>query len=266
MGNIRKAALALGATATFVAGAFIAAPAAQAATTWQAHDKTCRTLTISEGVTAGTACAEVQKRVTDAGDITGYRARITVAPAGGHWIKPTTQTWSTDGTTTQICSGGCAQQTSAWNSSWTPVKTAAGSYIARGEFEGNYVFDVSASWSAWNEVARKCSTWTAGKVCVYRHERAYRDTYQERGKLTVVPASGRWIEPSWVRVGMVSNGQDTYKTADLCDPSCTRRTGTWSATVSRTMGGLGSDLELYASARVVLSTGEAKLVKASITG
>ena len=42
----------------------------------------------------------------------------------------------------------------------------------------------------------------AGKLCVYRHERAYRDTYEERAKLTVAPSAGNWLEPRWVRVGV----------------------------------------------------------------
>ncbi|WP_434441901.1 hypothetical protein [Lentzea sp. E54] len=258
--------LALGATAAVVVGGIVIAPAAQAATTWQAFDKNCKTVIGFGGATAGSACAEVQKRVTDTGSITGYRARLTVAPAEGHSLKPTTHTWSSDGATNPICSGGCAPQTSAWTSAWTPVKTTAGSYIARGEISGGYVFDVAASWSEWTRIAGKCATYTAGKICAYRHERAYRDTYQERGKLTVTPSAGNWLEPRWVRVGIVSDGTDTHKTRDLCATSCTRRTAYWSTTVSRTVPGIGGTYQLYASAQVALPNGDVKTIKASVSG
>ncbi|MFD3482013.1 hypothetical protein [Streptomyces sp. NPDC058665] len=260
MRKLRRALVAVGATAAVAGGALAGAPAAQAASTWQAHDKNCKT------VTGGSVCAEVQKRVTDAGAVNGYRARMTVTPTAGNWMKPTTYTWSSDGALSQVCAGGCSQQTSAWTSKWSPVKTTAGTYVARGETTGGYLFDAAASWSGWARVAEKCATDVAGKFCVYRHERGYRDTMQERGKLTVTPAAGKWIEPRWVRVGTVMNGTNTFKTSDLCDPSCTRRTGSWSATVTRTMPGLAGPLELYASARVALPSGTVKTIKASVTG
>jgi len=74
------------------------------------------------------------------------------------------------------------------------------------------------------QVAGRCLTYVAGKVCVNRLERGYRTEMQERGQLLVNPASGQWIEPRWVRVGRVIDGKTTSKTVDLCDPSCTRRT------------------------------------------
>ncbi len=264
MRKLRTALFAFGATVAIVGGAFAGVPAAQAAATWQAFDKNCRDVTSGSG-NAGSVCAEVQKRVTDTGSINGYRARLTVAPAAGHSLKPTTHTWGSDGATYQICSGGCAPQTSDWTSAWTPVKTTASSYVARGEISGGYIFDVAASWSAWNQIAKKCATYAAGKLCVYRHERAYRDTYQERAKLTVTPSAGNWVEPRWVRVGIVSDGVDSHKTRDLCDPSCTRRTASWSATVSRTIGNIGSTYELYASAQVALPSGDVKVIKASLS-
>lgn len=249
--------------AAIIGGGLAGAPAAQAAATWQAHDKVCQTVTDLNAQTLGTACAEVQKRVTDAGTINGYRARVTVNPTAGHWMKPTTYNWSW-GNLTQVCTGGCAEQTSAWASAWSPVGTTAGTYRVLGEISGGASFYVTASWSDWARIAEKCATYAAGKVCVYRHERGYRDTMQERGKLTVTPAAGKWIEPRWVRVGNVSDGADTHKTRELCDPSCIRRTAYWSTTVSRTMPGIGSDYELYASAQVALSTGEVKTIRASL--
>lgn len=251
--------VAFGAAVAVVGGALAAAPAAQAASTWKTHDKSCRT------GTAGSACAEVQKRVTDAGAVNGYRARVTITPAEGQWMKATTHTWSSDGATHPVCAGGCPQQTSAWTSAWTPVKTTAGTYVARGETAGGFTFDAAASWSDWTRVAEKCTTHSAGKYCVYRHERGYRDVMEERGKLTVTPAAGKWIEPRQVRVGTVSDGTHTYETSDLCDPSCTRRTTSWSATVTRNIPGIGLDYDLYASAKVALPSGEVKTIKASLT-
>ncbi|GCB48964.1 hypothetical protein [Streptomyces sp. NL15-2K] len=263
MRKLRTALIGLGATASVVGGGLVGAPAAQAADTWQAHDKVCKALTGADAQSLGSACAEVQKRVTDAGSVNGYRGRVTVSPAAGQWVKPTTYNWSSGGLS-QVCSGGCAQQTSAWTSAWSPVTTTAGTYTVRGEISGGYTFDVAASWSSWAQVAEKCATYTAGKFCVYRHERGYRDTMQERAKLTVAPAAGKWIEPRWVRVGTVMNGTNTYKTRVLCDPSCTRRTAGWSATVARTMPGLASPLELYASAKVALPSGDVKTIRASL--
>ncbi|MFD3619431.1 hypothetical protein ACFWWT_30150 [Streptomyces sp. NPDC058676] len=257
--------IALGATAAVVGGGLVGAPAAQAAASWQAHDKNCKNVIGANAQSAGSVCAEVQKRVTDTGAVNGYRARVAVTPTTGHWLRPTTYVWSSDGAVSQVCSGGCAQQTSAWTSAWSAVKTTAGTYYVRGEISGGYVFDVAASWSSWAKVAEKCATYAAGKVCVHRHERGYRDTFQERAKLTVTPAAGKWIEPRWVRVGTVMDGTDTHKTRALCDPSCTRRTTGWSTTVSRTMPGLAGSFELYASARVALPSGDVKTIKASLT-
>ncbi|MEV6715265.1 hypothetical protein AB0M48_24885 [Lentzea sp. NPDC051208] len=203
-------------------------PAAQAAATWQAFDKNCATVIGLGGAIAGSVCAQGQKRVTDTGSISGHRARVIVTPAEGHSLQPTTYTWSSDGTN-QICPGGCAPQTSEWTSVWIPVQA------------------------------------TAGKLCVHRHERAYRDHYQERAKLTVTPSAGNGVEPRWVRVGIVSDGTDDHKTRDLCDPSCTRRTAPWSATVIQAAGNLGSDYQRYASAQVALPSGEVRVIKASLS-
>ncbi|KUO22031.1 hypothetical protein AQJ91_05415 [Streptomyces dysideae] len=63
---------------------------AQAAATWQAHDKNCKTFTDANAQSLGSACAEVQKRVTDADSVNGYRGRVTVNPTAGNWMKPTT--------------------------------------------------------------------------------------------------------------------------------------------------------------------------------
>ena len=229
---------------------------AEAATTWKAHDKNCKTVIAAGEVLAGSVCAEVQKRVTDSGSVTGYRARLSVTPASGQSITPTHYTWSS--TNTDFCSGGCTPKTTAWTSPWSAVETYAGTYVARGTLGGDYVFDVGASWSGWTKVAGRCVAYSAGEVCVNRHERGYRTVIQERGQIQVKPDSGQWIEPRWVRVGNVYNGTSTYKTTDLCDPSCTRRTTSWSGTVTGVVGGFD---ELFASASWALPSGAVKSMR-----
>ena len=224
---------------------------AEAATTWQAHDKNCK------AVIAGSACAEVQKRVTDSGSVTGYRGRLTVTPTSGQSITPTTYSWSSSGSLKDLCSGGCTAKTTAWTSAWSPVETTAGAYVARGTMTGDYLM-VGASWSAWNKVAGRCVTYSAGEVCVNRHERSYRTVGHERGQIQVKPASGQWIEPRWVRVGWVYNGTGNSQTNDLCEPSCTRRSTSWSGTTMRV--GSGAD-EYFASASWALPSGAVKTMR-----
>ena len=212
-------------TAVAAAAATIVATAggADAATTWQAHDKNCRTAWATAEVEAGEVCAEVQKRVTDSGSVTGYRGRLIVTPNAGQSITPDHYVWQSH--ITKYCSTTCAPKTTAWTSSWSAVETSETTYVGWGTSgELGYGFDVGASRSAWTKVVGKCVTYTAGKVCVNRLERGYRTEMQERGQLLVNPASGQWIEPRWVRVGRVIDGKTTSKTVDLCDPSCTRRT------------------------------------------
>lgn len=226
---------------------------AEAATTWKAHDKNCQT------VIAGSACAEVQKRVTDSGSVTGYRGRLTVTPTSGQSITPTTYSWSMYGVLKDLCSGGCTAKTTAWTSAWSPVETTAGAYVARATMTGNYLM-IGASWSKWNKVAGRCVTYSAGEVCVNRHERSYRINGHERGQIQVKPASGQWIEPRWVRVGWVNDGTGNSQTKDLCEPSCTRRSTNWSGTTMRV--GSGAD-ELFASASWALPSGEVKTMRVS---
>jgi hypothetical protein len=226
---------------------------AEAATTWKAHDKNCQT------VIAGSACAEVQKRVTDSGSVTGYRGRLTVTPASGQSITPTTYSWSMYGVLKDLCSGGCTAKTTAWASAWSPVETTAGAYVARATTTGESLW-LGASWSKWTKVAGRCVTYSAGEVCVNRHERSYRMNGHERGQIVVKPASGQWIEPRWVRVGRVHDGTGNSQTADLCDPSCTRRTTNWSGTTMRV--GSGAD-EYFASASWALPSGEVKSMRVS---
>ncbi|MFD0430844.1 hypothetical protein ACFQ60_36725 [Streptomyces zhihengii] len=62
-------------------GILAGASSASAATTWQAMDSVCKTYTALDGVTSkGKICAEVQKRVTDTGSVTGYRGRVVLTP------------------------------------------------------------------------------------------------------------------------------------------------------------------------------------------
>ncbi|NEB40176.1 hypothetical protein [Streptomyces sp. SID14515] len=249
-------------TAAVIGTTLVAPSAAVAANTWQSHDKNCTTITI-EDQSIGSVCAEVQKRVTSAGAVNGYRARTTVSPTAGNWFKPDVYVWTTDGSLGELCPGGCAQQTSDWTSPWSSVKTVPGSYRVRGEHNrGSY--DVSASWSNWSQLAEKCATYAgAGEVCVRRHERSHRGVLQERGQIAVHPATGKWIEPRTVRVGTVNDGTTTATGRDLCDPSCTRRSANWSATVSGNLVGPSSTFEGFAAASFALPSGTVKTLKAS---
>ncbi|TCC10971.1 hypothetical protein [Kribbella soli] len=250
---MRKVIAALAALA--IAGATLVAVSAgaEAATTWQAHDKNCKTLKTSEGVEIGSVCAEVQKRVTDTGSITGYRGRASVAPVAGQSITPDHYVWNSQ--ITEYCSGGvCAPKTTAWTSSWSPVLTSESPYVTWGDYG-----DVGASWSQWFKQAGRCVTYVAGEVCVNRYERAYRTYHEERGQLIVKPASGQWIEPRWVRVGHVINGESTSQTTNLCDPSCTRTSTNLSRSVVRSFDS-GYD-EGFASASWALPSGAVKSMR-----
>ncbi|MEV7050757.1 hypothetical protein [Streptomyces anulatus] len=55
--------------------------------------------------------------------------------------------------------------------------------------------------------------------------------------------------PRAVRVGAVNDGTTTSKSLDLCDPSCTRRSANWSATVHRNLVGPGSEFEGFSPRR-----------------
>ncbi|MFI1226949.1 MULTISPECIES: hypothetical protein [unclassified Streptomyces] len=254
--------LTLVSTAAAVGTTLVAPSVAVAADTWGAHDKNCKTVNVDAQPVAS-VCAEVQKRVTSAGKINGYRARVTVNPTEGNWVKPTSYVWSTSGGLGEVCAGGCPQQTAAWSSPWSSVKTVAGSYTVRGETNVGS-FDVSASWSGWFQVAEKCVTYAgAGEVCVRRHERSHRAVNQERGQIAVHPAKDKWIEPRTVRVGAVNDGTSTSKGLDLCDPKCTRRTGNWAGDVSRNLVGPGGTFEGFASASFALPSGTVKTLKAT---
>ncbi|MEU0698806.1 hypothetical protein ABZ349_33260 [Streptomyces niveus] len=240
------------ATLAAAGATIVATPSgAEAATTWWTHDKNCETKAV------GSACAEVQKRVTDSGAVTGYRGRLTVTPVSGGSITPTTYSWSSGGVLKDLCTGGCTPKTTAWASSWSPVQTTAGAYVARGTMTDDYLM-IGVSWSAWTKVAGRCVTYSAGEVCVNRHERSYRNIGHERGQIQVKPKSGQWIEPRWVRVGHVVNGASNSQTTDLCDPSCTRRTSNWSGTTMRTRSGFD---EGFAYASWALPSGAIKSMR-----
>lgn len=250
---MRKVLAALAALA--VAGATLVAVAAgaEAATTWQAHDKNCKTLKTSEGAELGSVCAEVQKRVTDTGSITGYRGRTSVAPVAGQSITPDHYNWNSQNV--EFCSTGeCEPKTAAWTSSWSPTLTSESTYVTWGDYG-----DVGASWSSWTKLATRCLTYVAGKVCVNRYERGYRTYYQERGQLIINPAAGQTIEPRWVRVGHVINGTSTSQTTTFCTPTCPRPTTSWSRSVSRDFD-TGYD-EGFASASWTLPSGATKSLR-----
>lgn len=183
MRRLTATLLTLASTAAAVGATLVAPSAAVAADTWRTHDKNCRTVIDIDAQPVGSVCAEVQKRVTATGAVNGYRARTTVNPTEGNWLKPSTYVWSTSGGVVEVCGGGCPQQTTAWSSPWSSVKTVPGSYTVRGESSGGG-FDVAASWSNWFQLAEKCATYAgAGEVCVRRHERSHRGVYQERGQI-----------------------------------------------------------------------------------
>ncbi|MEV7904626.1 hypothetical protein [Streptomyces anulatus] len=263
MRRLTATLLTLVSTAAAVGATLVAPSAAVAADTWSTHDKNCKTVIDIGAQPVGSVCAEVQKRVTGTGAVNGYRARTTVNPTEGNWLKPSTYVWSTSGGVVEVCGGGCPQQTTAWSSPWSSVKTVPGSYTVRGESSGGG-FDVAASWSNWFQLAEKCATYAgAGEVCVRRHERSHRGVPQERGQIAVHPAKGKWIEPRTVRVGAVNDGTTTSRSLDLCDPSCTRRSANWSATVHRDLVGPSSGFEGFASASFALPSGTVKTLKAS---
>jgi hypothetical protein len=254
---VRKVIAGLAALAA--AGAtLVAAPSgAEAATTWKAHDKNCETVIGTGGAEAGSVCAEVQKRVTDSGAVTGYRGRLSVLPASGQSITPTNYTWMS--LNRDYCSGGCTAKTTAWTSAWSTVSTFEETYIARGTLTGDYVFHVGASWSQWFKMASRCVTYVAGEVCVNYYERDYRTIHEERGQLIVKPAPGQWIEPRWVRVGHVFDGKTSSETKDLCDPSCTRRGTNWSSSV--VLSPVSGFDEGFASASWALPSGAVKSMR-----
>ncbi len=254
--------------ALVVAGTVAGASSASAATTWQAMDKVCKSHTATDGVTPmGQICAEVQKRVTDSGSVTGWRARVILSPVNGYGMKPTTYHWSTGEPLAQVCTGGCTMKTAAWTSAWSPVQTLnSGPYKVRGEFSDGSVWDLSASWGTWQTAAEKCATYAAGKVCVRYQSRGYRDIHQERSRLSYTPASGGSIIPQSIKIGSVIDGVSTSKTLNLCDPSCTKRTSSYSATVTRTTPNPGGTNEYYATGTFKRSSSTTSTLKAAITG
>ncbi|TXS12656.1 MULTISPECIES: hypothetical protein [unclassified Streptomyces] len=267
-GSLATAGTAMAATSPAPRSAVAASPSsASAATTWQAMDKVCKTYTALDGVTSrGQICAEVQKRVTDTGSVTGYRGRVVLAPVNGYEMKPTTFHWSTGVGLSEVCAGGCAPQAGAWTSAWSPVHTAgSGPYKVQGEFGDGSLWDLHASWSAWQTADQTCLTYTAGKVCVRYEVRGYRDTLQERSRLNYTPVKGGYIIPISIGVGSVIDGSTTGKTRTLCQP-CTKRTTSYSATVSRDTPNPAGTNEYYATARFEHPNGKTSTLKAAITG
>ncbi|MEU2462550.1 hypothetical protein DLE01_24730 [Streptomyces sp. FT05W] len=267
-GSLATAGTAMAATSPAPRSAVAASPSsASAATTWQAMDKVCKTYTALDGVTSqGQICAEVQKRVTDTGSVTGYRGRVVLAPANGYEMKPTTYHWNTGEGLSAVCAGGCAPQSGAWTSAWSPVHTAgSGPYKVQGEFGDGSLWDLHASWSAWQTADETCLTYTAGKVCVRYEVRGYRDTLQERSRLSYTPVKGGYIIPISIGVGSKIDGNTTGITRTLCQP-CTKRTTSYSATVSRDTPNPGGTNEYYATARFEHPNGKTSTLKAAITG
>ncbi|WP_217243085.1 hypothetical protein [Streptomyces sp. AC555_RSS877] len=269
--RVRKNLAAFAVTAALVgAGTVVGASSASAATTWQAMDKVCKSYTDADGVTPmGQICAEVQKRVTDTGSVTGWRGRVILSPVNGYGMKPTTYHWYTGEPLAQVCTGGCTMKTAAWTSAWSPVQTLnSGPYKVQGEFSDGSVWDLHASWGRWQTAAEKCATYAAGKVCVRYQVRHYRDIPQERSRLTYTPASGGYIIPQSIKVGSIIAGVSTSKTLNLCDPSCTKRTSAYSATVTRTTPNPAgtNENEYYATGTFKRPNGTTSTLKAAITG
>ncbi|MFE7113603.1 hypothetical protein ACFU98_46190 [Streptomyces sp. NPDC057575] len=230
-------------------------------------DKVCKTYTALDGVTSqGQICAEVQKRVTDTGSVTGYRGRVVLSPVNGYEMKPTTYHWNTGEGLSEVCAGGCTPQAGAWTSAWSPVHTAgSGPYKVRGEFGDGSLWDLHASWGAWQTADQTCLTYTAGKVCVRYEVRSYRDTPQERSRLTYTPVKGGYIIPITIGVGSEIDGITTGITKTLCQP-CTKQTTSYSATVSRDTPNPAGTNEYYATARFEHPNGKTSTLKAAITG
>lgn len=269
MRRVRRNLAAFAVTAALVgAGTLAGASSASAATTWQAMDKVCTSYTALDGVTPkGQICAQVQKRVTDTGSVTGWRGRVILSPASGYGMKPTTYHWYTGGALAQVCAGGCTMKTAAWTSTWSPVQTlSSGPYKVQGEFSDGANWDLHASWGMWQTAAEKCATYAAGKVCVRYQVRHYRDIPQERSRLSYAPAGGGHIIPQSIRIGSVIDGVRTSKTLNLCDPSCTRRTSAYSATVTRTTPNPAGTNEYYATGTFKRPNGTTSTLKAAITG
>ncbi|UZI32599.1 hypothetical protein [Streptomyces sp. VB1] len=267
--RVRRALATFAATAALVgAGTVVGASSASAATTWQAMDKVCTSYTDLDGVTSmGQICAEVQKRVTDTGSVTGWRGRVILSPVGGYGMKPTTYHWYTGSPLAQVCTGGCGMKTTAWTSGWSSVQTlGSGPYKVQGEFSNGSSWDLHASWGAWQTAAEKCATYAVGKVCVRYQVRHYRETPQERSLLNYTPAGGGHIIPQSIKVGSVIDGVSTSKTLGLCDPSCTKRTKSYSATVARTTPNPAGTNEYYASGTFKRPNGATSTLKAAITG
>ncbi|MFJ9918226.1 hypothetical protein ACIRSF_02915 [Streptomyces rubiginosohelvolus] len=267
-GNLAITGPAMAAASPGPRSAVAASPSdVSAAPVWQAMDTVCKTYTALDGVTSqGQICAEVQKRVTDTGSVTGYRGRVVLSPLNGYEMKPTTYHWNTGAGLSEVCAGGCAPQAGAWTSAWSPVHTAgSGPYKVQGEFGDGSLWDLHASWGAWQTAAEKCSTYTAGKVCVRYEVRSYRDTRQERSRLTYAPVKGGYIIPMSIGVGSEIDGSATDTTRNLCQP-CTQRTASYSATVSRDTPNPGGTNEYYATARFEHPNGKTSTLKAAITG
>ncbi|WP_405550302.1 hypothetical protein OG215_02815 [Streptomyces globisporus] len=180
---------------------------------------------------------------------------------------PTTYHWNTGEGLSEVCAGGCAPQAGAWTSAWSPVHTAgSGPYKVQGEFGDGSLWDLHASWGAWQTAAEKCTTYTAGKVCARYEVRRYRDTPQERGRIAYTPANGGYVIPIAVGVGSTIDNSTTGRTSLLCQP-CTKRTTPYSATTRiRETPNPGGTNEYYATARFEQPDGTTSVLKAAITG
>jgi len=262
MRNILRRARVRGVVATVLAGGLVlgVGPAANAVTTaeaaavWKAHDKNCEDVPGPAGL-LGTVCVQVQKRVTDAGAVTGYRGRVSLAPEPGQALTPDHYVWNSE--IIKYCASACTPKTSAWTSSWSPVLTSLSTYVAWSPKEGSN-WDVGAGWSEWFKQAGRCVQYSAGEVCVNRYQRGYHKHHQERGQLVVKPVAGQWIEPRWVRVGRPVNGENLATTKDLCAPVCTKRSTNYSSSVVTRISGHGED---FASASWMLPSGAVKSMR-----
>jgi hypothetical protein len=206
------------------------------------------------------------------GGVHADQGHVDLVPASGFGDRVFQQglkdagVWYT-GELAQVCTGGCTMETAAWTSAWSPVQTLnSGPYKVQGEFSNGSGWDLHASWGRWQTAAEKCPAYAAGKVCVRYQVRRYRDIPQERSSLTYTPASGGYIIPQSIKVGSIIDGVSTSKTLNLCDPSCTKQTSAYSATVTRTTPNPAGTNEYYATGTYKRPDGTTSTVKAAITG
>lgn len=87
--------------------------------------------------------------------------------------------------------------------------------------------------ATWTQVDRVCKTWAAGTICATVQKDG---TGNFRGRTTVSPASGKWLQPSWHGLSGINFGGFEY----FCDPNefCSRKTSFWGSSYQTWSGAL----------------------------